>query len=120
MKLFLVHYWGPDEPIASHQPFRDIVEGMFDAQVEENNSRTTEDLLGSILGGLYAVRAANPEDCAHFLLRTKVRPTPGQDTTGVMERIRENIKRGSHVDLSGTFKHEKLVDCFENHENDFI
>jgi len=120
MKLFLVQYWGPHEPIASLRPFAEIFEGMFDAQVEENHSLTTEDLSGPILDGMYAVRAANPEDCAHFLLRTKVRPRPGQDTTGVMERIRENVNKARHVNLSGSFKHEKLVDLFENRENDYI
>ena len=66
-------------------------------------------------GGIYAVRASNREDCVQFLLRTKKRPAPAQDTTDVLKRIRRMVAQADTVDLNAEFKHEKMVQYFENH-----
>ena len=91
MKLFMVWHWG-----------------------------TAEEAETGIRGGIYIVRAANPGDCVQFLLRTKERPAPGQDTTDVLKRIRDMVARAQTVDLNEEFKHEKIVDSFENHWYDHI
>jgi len=89
MKIFFVWYWGEVEP--HHR----------------------------LQGGIYAVRAANPELCAQFLLRTKETPTPGQDTAAVLQRIRESVASATTVKLHGRFKHAKMVSEFENDYLDF-
>ena len=91
MKLFMVWHWG-----------------------------TAEEAETGIRGGIYIVRAAKSEDCVQFLLRTKERPAPGQDTTDVLKRIREMVAQAKTVDLNEEFKHEKIVDSFENHWYDHI
>ena len=86
MKLFMVWHWG-----------------------------TAEEARTGITGGMYVVRAANPEDCVQFLLRTKERPAPAQDTNDVLKRIRHMVARADTVDLNAEFKHEKMVQFCENH-----
>jgi len=89
MKLFFVWYWGEVEP---HY---------------------------GIQSGIYAVRAANPEDCAQFLLHTREKPEPGQDTTDMLKRIREMVARATSVKLLGRFKLEAMVAHLENDFLDF-
>ena len=89
MKIFFVWYWGKVQP--DH----------------------------GIQSGIYAVRAANPEDCAQFLLRTEEKPESGQDTTDILKQIRESVASATTVDLQGRFKHEKMVSKFENNYLDF-
>ena len=91
MKLFLVWHWGTRE---------------------EAESGTT--------CGIYAVQAVNREDCAQLLLREKVMPTPGQDTTDVLKRIREQVARAETRKLYGKFECSKIVDAFENDWTDKI
>jgi len=83
MKIFFVWYWGKAEP---HH---------------------------GVQSGMYTVRAANPEDCAQFLLRTREKPEPGQDTTDMLKRIRIMVARATAVNLYGRFNDEKMVDHFE-------
>jgi len=80
----------------------------------------TEAKYPEIIDGMYAVRAANPEDCAQFLLRSKEKPTPGQDTTDMLKRIRESVAKAKTLNLQGKFKYEEIVDAFEKHWSDFI
>ena len=91
MKLFMVWHWG-----------------------------TAEEAETGIRGGIYIVRAANPEDCVQFLLRTKERPAPAQDTTDVLKRIRRMVAQADTVDLNAEFKREKMVQYFENHFHDIM
>jgi len=63
--------------------------------------------------GLYAVRAANREDCAQFILRTREKPEPGQDTADILKRIRESVAKATTVELRHRFKDEKMVDHLE-------
>jgi len=90
MQLFLVRHW----------------------ETEEETIRQTD--------GLYAVRAANQEDCAQFLLRHRESPKPGQETTDILKHIRQSVAKAKQLPLLGEFKHEKMVEDFGYHWNDFI
>ena len=89
MKIFFVWYWGG---VVQHH---------------------------GIQSGIYAVRAANPEDCAQFLLRTRENPEPWQDTTNMLKRIREMVARATTINLHSKFKLDKMVDHLENNFLDF-
>ena len=71
-------------------------------------------------GGIYAVRAVNREDCVQLLLREKVMPTPEQDTTDVLKRIREHVFQAKTLKLQGKFQLEKIVEEFETRWNDYL
>jgi len=80
MKTFFVRYWGEI--------------GWF----------------SGIQSGLYAVRAANREDCAQFILRWWKDHEPNLATMDMIKSIREKVAEGKSVNLHGKFNSEKMVD----------
>ena len=67
-----------------------------------------------IQSGLYAVRAANREDCAQFILHSRENLEPGQATTDMLKSIREKVAEATSVNLHGKFYFKKMVDYKEN------
>lgn len=92
MQLFLVRHWGTQDD----GPKRMITDG------------------------LYAVRAANQEDCAQYLLRNEERHVHGQDAIDKLKDIREAVAKAKQLPLLGEFKHEKMVASFYQHWSDYI
>jgi len=84
MNLYLVRYW-KDEKKPHHQ----------------------------IYDGLYAVRAANQEDCAKLLFNFRTKYTTAQDKIDVLERIRPKVAEAVTTRLSGRYWNAKLLDYLE-------
>jgi len=80
----------------------------------------TKDPYPRTTGGMYAVRAANREDCAQFLLRREQRTTPAPDTTEELKHIRKSVATAKTQNLRGKFKYAKIVDAYENDWSDKI
>ena len=80
----------------------------------------TQDSHPKTTGGLYAVRAANREDCAQLLLRREQRTTPELATMQELQHIRKSVATAITQNLQGKFKYEKIVDAFEQHWSHFI
>ena len=71
-------------------------------------------------GGIFVVRAAKREDCVQLLLREKVTLTPGQDTTDVLQRIRDHVLQAKTFKLQRKFQHAKIVEELETRYDDFL
>jgi len=84
MNLYLVKYWADED---NPHPF--------------------------IYEGLYAVRAANQEDCAELLFNFRTKFTTAQDKMDVLQRIRPKVAEAVTTRLSGRYWNAKLLDYLE-------
>jgi len=66
-----------------------------------------------IYDGLYAVRAANQEDCAELLFEFRTLNPTAQEKIDVLERIRSKVAEAVTTRLSGRYRNAKLLDYLE-------
>jgi len=84
MNLYLVNYWADEDHPHHH-----------------------------IYQGLYAVRAANQEDCAELLFEFRTTYTNAQDKIEVLERIRAKVAEAVTTRLGGRYRNAKLLEHLE-------